>query len=105
MSLFKRFLFRVFRKNETEIHELNYLFWECTWRCNLSCRHRGSDCKAESNVSDMPFADFLRALEPLEHRYHTKAQEKQNGMFSHNVQLVFNGKNTQFCNLFCIFAS
>lgn len=69
MSLFKRFLFRVFRKNETEIHELNYLFWECTWRCNLACRHCGSDCKAETNVTDMPFADFLRAIEPLEHRY------------------------------------
>lgn len=69
MSAFKRFLFRVFRKNETEIHELNYLFWECTWRCNLSCRHCGSDCKSETRVADMPFADFLRAIEPLEHRY------------------------------------
>ena len=69
MSAFKRFLFRVFRKNETEIHELNYLFWECTWRCNLSCRHCGSDCKSETRVADMPFADFLRAIEPLEQRY------------------------------------
>lgn len=69
MSLFKRFLFRVFRKNETEIHELNYLFWECTWRCNLACRHCGSDCKSEARVADMPFADFLHAIEPLEHRY------------------------------------
>ena len=56
-------------QNETEIHELNYLFWECTWRCNLSCRHCGSDCKSETRVADMPFADFLRAIEPLEHRY------------------------------------
>ena len=66
---FKRWLFRVFRKNETEIHELNYLFWECTWRCNLSCRHCGSDCKSESCVSDMPFQDFLKAVEPLTQRY------------------------------------
>jgi len=69
MGVLKRFLSRVFRKNETEIHELNYLFWECTWRCNLSCRHCGSDCKAESNVKDMPFAVFLHAIEPLEQRY------------------------------------
>ena len=69
MSAFKRLLFRVFRKNETEIHELNYLFWECTWRCNLSCRHCGSDCKSETRVADMPFADFLRAIAPLEQRY------------------------------------
>lgn len=66
---FRRFLFRVFRRNETAIHELNYLFWECTWRCNLSCRHCGSDCKAEASVHDMPFADFLKAIEPLERRY------------------------------------
>ena len=62
-------MFRIFRKNETDIHELNYLFWECTWRCNLSCRHCGSDCKAEACVHDMPFADFLKAIEPLEQRY------------------------------------
>ena len=62
----KRWLFRLFRKNETGIHELNYLFWECTWRCNLSCRHCGSDCKAEDSVPDMAFADFLKALAPLE---------------------------------------
>ena len=66
---FKRWLFRVFRKNETAIHELNYLFWECTWRCNLSCRHCGSDCKSESCVQDMPFQDFLKAVELLAKRY------------------------------------
>ena len=66
---FKRWLFRVFRNNETAIHELNYLFWECTWRCNLSCRHCGSDCKSESCVPDMPFNDFLKAVEPLAQRY------------------------------------
>ena len=65
----KRWLFRLFRRNETALHELNYLFWECTWRCNLACRHCGSDCKAESRVPDMPFADFLKAIEPLEQRY------------------------------------
>ncbi len=68
-SPFKRWLFRIFRKNETAIRELNYLFWECTWRCNLSCRHCGSDCQSEAHVPDMPFADFLLALEPLEKRY------------------------------------
>ena len=69
---FKRWLFRVFRDNETAIHELNYLFWECTWRCNLSCRHCGSDCKSESCVPDMPFQDFLKAVEPLAQRYPKK---------------------------------
>ena len=56
-------LFRLFRANETKVHELNYLFWECTTRCNLHCRHCGSDCMAASEDIDMPLADFLKALD------------------------------------------
>ena len=58
-------LFRAFRKVETNVHELNYLFWECTTRCNLHCRHCGSDCKEASGESDMPIADFIAALKTI----------------------------------------
>jgi radical SAM enzyme (rSAM/lipoprotein system) len=58
-------LFRVYRKNTTKIHELSYLLWECTLRCNLTCRHCGSDCKKESAVRDMPLADFLKAIDSI----------------------------------------
>lgn len=58
-------LFRLFRANETRVHELNYLFWECTTRCNLCCRHCGSDCKDSTGESDMPFEDFLRAFDTI----------------------------------------
>ena len=58
-------LFRLFRANETRIHELNYLFWECTTRCNLHCRHCGSDCTAPGSEKDMPLEDFLRAFDTL----------------------------------------
>ena len=63
-------LFRFFRDNETDVHELNYLFWECTTRCNLHCRHCGSDCSVLSREHDMRLADFLGALDtiPAEHR-------------------------------------
>ena len=54
-----------FVNNERAIHELNYLFWECTRRCNLNCRHCGSDCVADYKVKDMPFEDFLNAILPL----------------------------------------
>jgi len=37
-------LFSKFKKNEYKIHQLNYIFWECTLRCNLNCQHCGSDC-------------------------------------------------------------
>ncbi len=58
-----------FRKKETQLHELNYLFWECTQRCNLNCRHCGSDCTASSRFKDMPFEDFLKAIKPLETKF------------------------------------
>ena len=58
-------LFRLFRANEVKVHELNYLFWECTTRCNLHCRHCGSDCMAASHDVDMPLEDFLRALDTI----------------------------------------
>lgn len=58
-------LFRLFRANETKVHELNYLFWECTTRCNLHCRHCGSDCMVASRDADMPLQDFLSALDTI----------------------------------------
>ena len=63
-------LFRLFRDYETKVHELNYLFWECTTRCMLRCRHCGSDCSVQSRERDMPLEDFLRALDtiPADHR-------------------------------------
>ena len=46
-------------------HPLRQLFWECTLRCNLSCRHCGSDCRKISTVPDMPLADFLPVLDDV----------------------------------------
>lgn len=44
-------------------HNLRTLFWECTLRCNLSCRHCGSDCRTEALQPDMPAEDFFRVLD------------------------------------------
>ncbi len=55
----KRNLYRQFIKNETALHELRYLFWECTLRCNLNCLHCGSDCYASSEINDMEADIFL----------------------------------------------
>lgn len=63
-SLKKR-IFRRFKKLETDVHELNYLFWECTSRCNLNCLHCGSDCSKDSSIKDMPLEDFLSALDTI----------------------------------------
>lgn len=44
-------------------HPLRQLFWECTLRCNMHCRHCGSDCKKSAWYADMPKEDFLRVLD------------------------------------------
>lgn len=49
----------------TERRVLQQLFWECTLRCNLNCRHCGSDCRKEDMPSDMPFADFAGVLDDI----------------------------------------
>lgn len=46
-------------------HPLQQLFWECTLRCNLSCRHCGSDCQKVETRPDMPLEDFLKVLDDL----------------------------------------
>jgi radical SAM enzyme (rSAM/lipoprotein system) len=66
---FQQYIHNEFRKNEIYLHELNYLFWECTQSCNLKCLHCGSDCKKDSKIPDMPFDDFLNAILPLKEKY------------------------------------
>ncbi|GAF02949.1 TIGR04133 family radical SAM/SPASM protein [Saccharicrinis fermentans] len=62
----KNLTFSVYKKVETSLHELNYLFWECTTRCNLNCLHCGSDCSKNSQFQDMPLTDLLSALDTID---------------------------------------
>ena len=65
-SLRKRLGLRIFsglHAERVERHRLDTLFWECTLRCNLSCRHCGSDCRTDPALRDMPLEDFLRVLD------------------------------------------
>ncbi|MBP5365214.1 MAG: TIGR04133 family radical SAM/SPASM protein [Bacteroidales bacterium] len=65
LTALKHLIFRRYRTKATKRHELNYLFWECTLRCNLSCRHCGSDCMKNSAVPDMPADDFIGVLDDI----------------------------------------
>ena len=58
-------LYRKYHSIEVREHSLMQLFWECTLRCCLNCRHCGSDCTAMSNTSDMPAEDFLIVIDKL----------------------------------------
>lgn len=63
-----------------ERHPLRQLFWECTLRCNMKCRHCGSDCKVSSLHPDMPFEDFAKVLRRIKEKYD-----------SHKVMIVITG--------------
>ena len=68
LSLRKRLgleLFRQMRDNRKKLHPLRQLFWECTLRCNVRCKHCGSDCKSTAGIPDMPAEDFLRVVDSI----------------------------------------
>ena len=58
-------LWRQRQQNLLREHPLKQLFWECTLRCNLHCRHCGSDCKVQVGQQDMPKEDFFRVLDSV----------------------------------------
>jgi radical SAM enzyme (rSAM/lipoprotein system) len=58
-------LYRQLKKQNARDHRLNYIFWECTLRCNLSCIHCGSDCLKDPGTRDMPAEDFLGAIDQV----------------------------------------
>ena len=58
-------LWRQQNKLAVEEHPLRQLFWECTLRCDLKCRHCGSDCKMQDAKKDMPKEDFFRVLDGI----------------------------------------
>ena len=71
LSLKKRLGLEIQRKIQQQIvkdHPLYQLFWECTLRCNLHCRHCGSDCKTVAGLPDMPLQDFIRVLDSIAKR-------------------------------------
>ena len=56
-------------KTAAREHPLRQLFWECTLKCNMHCRHCGSDCKVSSMTPDMPCEDFRKVLERVREVY------------------------------------
>lgn len=74
-------LFSYLYKDFVSEHALRTLFWECTLRCNLSCRHCGSDCRFDPAVPDMPLEDFLQVLD----------REVTPHVDPRNVLIVFSG--------------
>ena len=62
-------LFGIQRAVQAKLHDLRFLFWECTLRCNLACLHCGSDCSSDDSVPDMPIGDLLPVLDRVAAAY------------------------------------
>jgi radical SAM enzyme (rSAM/lipoprotein system) len=56
-------LHRKYKKNAAQLHELNYIFWECTTECNLKCIACNNHCHYSDR--NMPVTDFLKAIDEI----------------------------------------
>jgi radical SAM enzyme (rSAM/lipoprotein system) len=55
----RRLLHPLYRRLETTVHPLRYLFIEITQRCNLRCLHCGSDCTRETRPDELSTQEWL----------------------------------------------
>lgn len=68
LDLRHRLALQLVKSRQDEVlreHPLRQLFWECTLRCNLACRHCGSDCRVTAGIPDMPMEVFGRVLDSV----------------------------------------
>lgn len=56
-------------KLKRKLHDLNYFFWETTLRCNLACRHCGSDCAKEEKMPELSGARVLDVFRDIAAHY------------------------------------
>ena len=55
----RKLLHPLYRKLETSVHPLRYLFLEITQRCNLKCLHCGSDCDSKPMEGELTTDEWL----------------------------------------------
>ncbi len=55
----RRLVHPIYRRLETDVHPLRYLFLEITQRCNLNCLHCGSDCGSAPRSEELTLKDWL----------------------------------------------
>lgn len=76
----RRVLLPIQHHFERKIHDLRYLFFELTHRCNLACIHCGSDCQKNETVPDLPQEKILEVLREIKTTHN-----------SHKVMVVLSG--------------
>ncbi len=61
--------FRAYRDLEIREHKLLYLFFELTRRCNLACRHCGSDCASQILARELSTQTWLDLVAYMKTRF------------------------------------
>jgi len=51
-------------------HILDYFFWETTLRCNLSCKHCGSDYRKDEQTPNLSTVKVLSVFHDIAANYH-----------------------------------
>ncbi len=64
-DIFRENAHKIYKKMERDENSLLYLFLEITRKCNLNCRHCGSDCKAEVNTRELTTDSWIKILEDI----------------------------------------
>jgi radical SAM protein with 4Fe4S-binding SPASM domain len=65
----RRALVPPYQHVQRQLHDLRMLVFEVTQRCNLACRHCGSDCSSASDVPDLPAHKVLEVLREVAAAY------------------------------------
>ena len=57
------------KKFNSKAHELSYFFWEATDRCNLYCRHCGSECTKSGKLPELSSARVIEVFRDIAENY------------------------------------
>ena len=71
-KLRKRVFLPLKHNYERKLHELNYLFFELTHKCNLECIHCGSDCVKNETIPDLPTEKIIEVLKEIKSHQDSK---------------------------------
>jgi radical SAM protein with 4Fe4S-binding SPASM domain len=71
MDFLRKAAIGVYKKLETDRHELSYLFFEITRRCNLACRHCGSDCTSVTSAAELTADSWVKIARYVADRFGT----------------------------------
>ncbi|MCF6334370.1 MAG: radical SAM protein [Spirochaetales bacterium] len=61
--------YKIYTSSETRTHNLFYLFFEITQKCNLNCIHCGSDCSSNSTMDELTTESWLKIIDYIKETF------------------------------------